>query len=84
MTTEPEQPGSQVAACLKAIEEEYTAAQRGLSSYAIMSHHSFITARMEGMQAGFDKLLKVVGDEDEAKRLMSERLDQVPEVSRAS
>lgn len=75
--------GSQVAACLATIEAEYTAGQRGLSSYAIISQHSFITARMEGMKAGFDRLVKVVG-EDSANRLMSERLSQIPEVARAS
>jgi hypothetical protein len=71
---------SGVAACLALIEAEYIAGQRGLSSYAIVSQHAFITARMEGMKTAFDKLLKAVGDEDESKRLMSERLDQIPEV----
>lgn len=71
---------SQVAACLADIAAQYSAGKRGLESYAITSRHDFISARMEAMKTGFDALLKVVGDEDEARRLMSERLDQIPEV----
>lgn len=79
ISNDPEQPGSRVAACLAAIEREYRAGRSGLSGLAEVSKHQFITARMEGMQAGLDELVKVVG-EDEANHLMAERLDQVPEV----
>ncbi len=75
-TDNPEQPGSQVARCLREIADEYSAAQRGLHSYATVSRHAFITARMEAMTRGYDELVKVVG-EDAAVLLAAERLDQV-------
>ncbi len=68
ITTEnPEQPGSQVAACLKAIEEEYSAAQRGLSGYTSVARHIYITTRMENMGHLADDLTEMIGgDKDQA------------------
>ena len=83
ITTTKEQPGkSQVRACLERIEQEDLSARRGLADYAEMSRHTFIPARMEGMQSSHEQLIKLVGS-DEAIRLVAAHLEQVPEVSHA-
>ncbi len=59
-----EQPHhSEVARLLQQIQQEYEAAQRGLTGVASGSaQHAFITARMERMSALHDQLHDLVGD----------------------
>lgn len=54
---------SEVARLLQRIEEEYEAAQRGLTGFAYgASQHEFITARMENMGQLHEELQSLVGD----------------------
>lgn len=77
-TNEPQQRGSQVAACLRAIAEEYSAAQGGMSGYAETSRHAYITARMEKMGSLADELTEMVeGDRDRAMSLVIGCMQQV-------
>lgn len=66
--------GSEVARLLWRIEEEYEAAQRALTGYAITGPHEYITARMEGMQRCHEELQALVG-KDEAIKLLVETLE---------
>jgi len=68
------EPGNQseVARLRKQYEEEYLAAQRGMSGFAVgSSRHQFITKKMEQMERCHTQLAKLVG-EREATRLVSE------------
>lgn len=54
---------SEVARLLSQINEEYEAAQRGLTGLACgVSQHEFITARMERMGQLHSQLYSIVGD----------------------
>ncbi|MDQ2716103.1 MAG: hypothetical protein M3Z08_14450 [Chloroflexota bacterium] len=54
---------SEVARLLRQIDEEYEAAQRGISGLAYgVSQHEFITARMEHMGQLHNQLQSIVGD----------------------
>ena len=63
---------SEVARLRKQYEEEYLAAQRGLSGLAVgSSRHQFITKKMEQMERCHTQLAKLVGGR-EATRMVSE------------
>ena len=67
---------SEVARLLNQIENEYTAAQRGLTGLAESARHAAITARMERMGQLHQSLHAIVGDD--ATRLLAERLEAIP------
>lgn len=73
----PQANQSEVAQLLDQIEQEYLAAQRGLTGFAEGARHTAITARMERIGQLHQDLQAVVGDN--AMRLLAERLDSVPE-----
>ena len=62
---------SEVARFRQQVEQEYEAAQRGLTGPAIVSRHDFITKRMEGIAAEHGRLVEELGEE-EAMRLLCE------------
>jgi len=63
---------SEVARLRKQYEEEYLAAQRGLSGFSVgTTRHQFITKKMEQMEHCHTQLAKLVG-EREATRMVSE------------
>ena len=65
---------SEVARLLSQINDEYEAAQRGLSGLSFgTSQHDFITARMENMGQLHSQLQSIVGDA--AIALIAERLN---------
>lgn len=68
---------SEIARILRAIEQEYEAAQRGLSGLAECARHAFITARMERVHALHGELQAVVGDTREATRLLAEQCERM-------
>ena len=68
---------SEVTRILSQIDAELSAAQRGLTEFAETTKHAFITARMENLGRLHENLRAVVGDV--AIRLMSERLESMPE-----
>lgn len=70
---------SRVSRLLAAIEQEYVAAERGMSGYAVVSTHTAITRHMERMTEGVNELVRLVGDEHQAMTLVAERLDQAGE-----
>lgn len=66
---------SEVARLLAQINEEYEAAQRGLTGVCSgMSQHRFITARMENMGKLHGQLHELVGDA--AIAMVAEQLDK--------
>jgi hypothetical protein len=71
-------PGkSEVARLLQQIEQEYQAAQRGLTGPAAgVSQHQFITARMENMGHCHKALTTLVGDE-QATKMVAETLERL-------
>jgi hypothetical protein len=62
---------SEVARIREQIEQEYRAAERLQSGFAITARHAFITARMNNIGRYRKQLVPLVG-EDEATRLMCE------------
>ena len=67
---------SEIARLLELIEEEYQAGCTGLTGLAMgMSHHAFISARMENMGKYHAELMRIVG-EDQATELMARHLNQ--------
>lgn len=71
--------GSEVARLLQRIREEEEAARRGLSEYAIVSKHAFITARMENIDRCVNQLVAVTGSEEAAMHLLiGDQLQQEP------
>ena len=62
--------GSEVARLLQRIREEEEAARRGLSEYATVSKHQFITARMENVDRCVSRLIEVTGSETAAMHLL--------------
>ena len=71
-------PGrSEVAQLLEQIEQEYQAAQRGLSGLSSgTSRHDFIRHKMENMHEYHQALSQLVG-RDEATKLVATRLGQI-------
>lgn len=76
MTT-PQRNESDVQRLLRTIDCEYRAAALGLSGLALgTAQHSFITARMENIEHAREQLVEIVGDPDEATRLVVEQMNQ--------
>ncbi|HET9918850.1 MAG TPA: hypothetical protein VFQ30_03330 [Ktedonobacteraceae bacterium] len=67
---------SEIARLRERIELEYQAAQRGLTGYACVSQHEFITARMENMSQCHEELKALVGPQ-EAIRMLAETLEKL-------
>jgi hypothetical protein len=71
--------GSEVARLMRRIEEEYEAAQRGLTGLAQgNAQHAFIAARMQAVDGCRQQLTEQVG-EPEATRLVCETYVRVKE-----
>ena len=69
-------PG-EVARLMRQIEQEYEAAQRGLSGLAAgTARHEFITARMEHIGACHESLKQLVG-EQQASAILTETLERL-------
>jgi hypothetical protein len=67
---------SEVAQLRQRIHLEYEAAQRGLSGTAQgTAQHAFITQRMENMEAYYQALKQLVGEQG-ATRILVEALEQ--------
>jgi len=72
---QPQEHISEVARLLQQIQEEYEAAQRGLTGLALgTAQHEFITKRMEGIEEARENLEHIVGP-DEAMRLVVQQLE---------
>jgi hypothetical protein len=68
---------SELGRMLEIIDLEYQGAQRAL--YGFMqgaAQHEFITARMEGIERMRERVIDLVGDEDEANRMVIEQLEK--------
>ena len=76
MTTS-ERNESDVQRLLRTIDTEYQAAALGLSGLALgTSQHRFITARMENIEHAREQLVELVGNPDEATRLVVEQMNK--------
>ena len=75
MTRLPNQ--SEVAAALRAINQEYQASQRGLSGLAAVARHQRVTAQQERLARHFERLPAAVGSEQQAIALFVESLDPI-------
>lgn len=73
--SEDKENQSEIARLRAQISAEYNAAQQGLTGYAEVSKHQFITAHMERMAAFHDRLKALVGD-DEAAKMLAESMDK--------
>ena len=70
--------GSQIARLLKQIEDEQTAARRGMTDFAEgAARHKFINARLQRMGEYCDQLTEVVGDRDQTMTLVVMHLSSV-------
>lgn len=68
---------SDVRRLLQQIDCEYTAASLALTGLALgTSLHSFISARMEGIENTRAQLVNLVGDEDTANKLVFEQMNK--------
>jgi hypothetical protein len=78
MTEQPQERNqSDVARLLQQIDLEYQAASLALSGFALgTSMHEFITARMERIEDARDQLVDLVGDEDQANKLVIEQMNK--------
>ena len=62
---------------LQEIDINYQAAALGLSGIALgTSMHQFITARLERIEGARKELVNLVGDPDEANKLVIERMNK--------
>ena len=68
-------PNSEVAQLLQRISEEYEAAERAMTGFAVTAKHEFITARMEQIGVFHQQLQGLVG-ELEATQMVAETLEQ--------
>jgi hypothetical protein len=69
---------SEVARLLARIEAEQRAAQWALTGLSNGSlRHRFITRRLERMGTCNEALVEVIGDEEQAMRLVLKRLDEL-------
>lgn len=67
---------SEVARLLKQFDDEYQAAQNGLSGLAYgVSQHAFITAKMEAMEKTRQQMNDLLG-EDETTKLIVESMNE--------
>ena len=71
--------GSEVAKLLERITLSYQAAQRALTSPAIMAKHEFIQKRMEEIEIARDKITKLVGNEFKATDMVVSTLAMAEE-----
>lgn len=69
---------SEVARLLRQIEMEYDAGRQALNGYASVSHHDFITRKMENMHTIYKQLAEHVGGQ-EAIRLVANHLNKCEE-----
>lgn len=69
--------GSELRQLLDHITRSYEAAQRALTSPAIMARHEFIQKRMEEIEMAHDKVKHLVGDEFRATDLVVKQLAAV-------
>ena len=77
-----QEQGSEVARLLARIQEEYEAAQRGVSGLAQgTSQHVFITHRMENMGILQGELESIVG-KDTSMELIINQLNTIPDTNR--
>jgi hypothetical protein len=71
---------SEITRLLSAIEAEYVAGRRALNDPAIVAPHEVITARMENMRCGHEKLSQLVGGAMGAMKLIAERLERLEQL----
>ena len=71
--------GSEVAKLLERITLSYQAAQRALTSPAIMAKHEFIQKRMEEIEIARDKITKLVRNEFKATDMVVSTLAMAEE-----
>jgi hypothetical protein len=72
----PQRNESDVQRLLRTIDCEYTSASLALTGLALgTSMHSFITARLENIEHAREQLVQLVGDPDEATRLVVEQMN---------
>jgi hypothetical protein len=75
--SEPQGNGSEVARLLKLIDAEYRAALSELHGVATgISNHQFINQRVENMERFRKRVVDLVGDEDEANKMVMEQIDK--------
>ena len=68
---------SEIRRLMAEIDRQYQAAQYALSGEALgTSTHAFITARMERIGNCHEQLINLVGDEQEATRLVVEQMNK--------
>jgi len=65
---------SELKQLLEQIDLSYQAAQRALTSLAIMAPHEFIQKRMEEIEITREKITEIVGDEFKATEIVVKRL----------
>jgi hypothetical protein len=73
----PERNESEIGRLLREIDMNYQAASLGLSGLALgTSMHAFIAARMERIEGARQELAELLGDEEEAAKLVIEQMDK--------
>jgi hypothetical protein len=73
----PERNQSDVQRLLAQIDREYQSAWNGLSGLNMgSSRHDFITSKMEQIGNCHEQLINLIGDEDEAARLVVEQMNK--------
>ncbi len=70
---------NEIKRLLEQIELSYQAAQRALTSPAIMAPHEFIQKRMEEIEMAREKISVLVGDEYTATDMVVKRLAMLEE-----
>lgn len=76
---ERQESTSELARLMEQIALSYQAAQRALTSPAIMAKHEFIQKRMEEIEIGREKIAAMVGDELAATDMVVKRLAEIEE-----
>ena len=71
MKSMSEENRSEVARLMRQIELEYEAAQRGLTGYAEVAKHAFITARLEKIGEHHASLQQLIGEQKAAHFLVT-------------
>ena len=74
--------GSEIARILRKIRQEEETAKRGLSDYAIVSQHDFITARTENIARYTKEIVNLVGCEQTAMALIITNQENVADEDR--
>jgi hypothetical protein len=68
---------SEIRRLVEEIDLQYQAAQYALSGKAVgIAQHAFITARMENIERAREQLIDLVGNEEEANKLVIERMNK--------